>query len=94
MVCFILVYVAYFALLGNKLFETDIEGAISFSDYPDSFWSMFVLLTTANFPDIMLPTYLRHRNLSLFFTVFEVFGLFLFMNMLLAIFYESYSSGF
>ena len=51
---------------------------------------MFVLLTTANFPDVMLSAYYESRWVVFFFMVFEILGLFMFMNMLLAIFYESY----
>jgi two pore calcium channel protein 1 len=57
MVCFILAYVAYFALLGYRIFNTDIEGIQNFFSYAESFWTMFILLTTANFPDVMLSTY-------------------------------------
>ena len=57
MVIFILVYVFYFAWMGSRLFSGTIEGVETFSNMNDSFFYMFVLLTTSNFPDVMLPSY-------------------------------------
>ena len=57
MVAFILVYVFYFAWMGSRLFSGTIEGVETFSNLNDSFFYMFVLLTTSNFPDVMLPSY-------------------------------------
>lgn len=57
MVFFILVYVFYFAWMGSRLFSGTIEGVETFSNLNDSFFYMFVLLTTSNFPDVMLPSY-------------------------------------
>ena len=49
-------FVFYFAWLGKKLFY-DIEEVEYFSTYADAAWSMLILLTTTNFPDIMLAVY-------------------------------------
>ena len=57
MVFFIIIYVFYFAWMGNRLFAGTIEGVENFSNLNDSFFYMFVLLTTSNFPDVMLPSY-------------------------------------
>ena len=57
MVLFILMFVFYFAWMGNRLFSGTIEGVESFATMGDSFFYMFVLLTTSNFPDVMLPAY-------------------------------------
>ena len=90
MVIFILVYVFYFAWMGNRLFAGTIEGVENFSGLDDSFFYMFVLLTTSNFPDVMLPSYSQHRRYAIFFITYLVIGLFLLMNLLLAIFYSNY----
>jgi two pore calcium channel protein len=90
MVIFILVYVFYFAWMGNRLFAGTIEGVETFSNLNDSFFYMFVLLTTSNFPDVMLPSYGQERRFSIFFITYLVIGLFMLLNMLLAIFYSNY----
>jgi two pore calcium channel protein len=53
---------------------------------------MFVLLTTSNFPMVMLPSYNSSRVFCLFYILFLVIGLFLLMNLLLAIFYSNYQN--
>ena len=90
MVLLILVYVLYFSFMGERLFSDTIEGANSFYNLAYSFSSMFVLITTSNFPNVMLPSYNQLRSFCLFFLIFLSVGLFLLMNLLLAIFYSSY----
>jgi two pore calcium channel protein 1 len=51
---------------------------------------MFVFMTTANYPDVMLPAYRRNRATALFFISYEILVLFLFLRLLLAIFYSNY----
>ena len=45
---------------------------------------MFILLTTANFPDIMLPEYEESTINCFIFMSFLILGLFFMMNVLLA----------
>ena len=55
---------------------------------------MIILLTTANYPDIMLPSYEVNHSYFLFFFVYLVIGLFLILNLLLAIFYSNFKYRF
>ena len=55
---------------------------------------MLVLLTTSNFPDIMLPAYEKNKLSAIFFVSFLVLGLFFLMNLLLAIFYSNFKDRF
>lgn len=57
MVLFIVVYIMYFAWMGQRMFSGTIEGVETFSTFFDAFFYMFVLMTTANYPDVMLPSY-------------------------------------
>ena len=90
MVIFIMIYVFYFAWMGNRLFAGTIEGVETFSNLNDSFFYMFVLLTTSNYPDVMLPSYGQQRRYAIFFVTYLCIGLFMLMNLLLAIFYSNY----
>ena len=90
MAIFIFLYVFYFAWMGNRLFAGTIEGVENFADLNDSFFYMFVLLTTSNYPDVMLPSYAQERRYSVFFITYLIIGLFMLMNLLLAIFYSNY----
>lgn len=87
---FILVFVFYFAWMGNRLFSGTIEGIEYFKDMNDSFFYMFVCLTTSNYPDVMLPSYGQNRLYAIFFIAFLIIGLFLLMNLLLAVLYSHY----
>jgi len=90
MVIFIMVFVYYFSWMGQRLYSGTIEGVQSFKDGQDAFFFMFVLLTTSNNPDVWLPSYNSSRINFVFFGLFLILGLFLFFNLLLAIFYSSY----
>jgi len=90
MVFFILAYVVYFGWMGNHLFEGTLEGTSNFASFGDSVWSMWILITTANFPDVMLSAYASTPMSFFMFYIYLYLGLFLFMNLLLAIFYTSF----
>jgi predicted membrane protein len=51
---------------------------------------MIILLTTSNFPDVMLPSYDANPNAFIFYFLFLTFGLFFLMNVLLAVVYSNY----
>ena len=53
----ILVYILIFAVLSYYLFRNTFEGIIYLSDVHESYYQLLILLTTANFPDVMLPAY-------------------------------------
>jgi hypothetical protein len=68
------------------------EAYEEFGSLRDAGWNLLVLLTTANFPDVMIPVYKEHRVYCLFFIAFLVVGLFFLMNLLLAVAYNSYAT--
>ena len=45
---------------------------------------MLILLTTANFPDVMLPSYEKSFYYSTYFIIYLAFGLYFLLNILLA----------
>lgn len=90
MFVFIAFYVLFFSMLGSHLFKGSVEGVQYFPTYVESCFNMLVLLTTANSPDIMLPAYEWSRPLALFFIIYLMVGVFLIMNLLMALFYHNY----
>lgn len=90
MIIFLCFYVLFFALLGRRLFNGSVEGVQYFPDFIAASFNMLVLLTTTNSPDIMLPAYQSHRLYALFFITYVLFGVFLLMHLLLALFYYNY----
>lgn len=51
---------------------------------------MFILLTTANFPNVMLPAYNTNRWACLYFIFFLMMGLYFLQNVLLATIFDNY----
>ena len=78
------------ALFAFYLFSSNLKDPY-FQTFTKSFVSLFVLLTTANFPDVMMPSYYRSRSSSIFFIAFLVVSLYLLMNLMLAVVYEIFT---
>uniref|UniRef100_T1K5Y8 Ion transport domain-containing protein n=1 Tax=Tetranychus urticae TaxID=32264 RepID=T1K5Y8_TETUR len=82
-----------FSLIGLKLFSQrrlfDKE-SMAFDKYHESLYHLYVLVTTANNPSIMLPAYNHNRFFALFYVIFLLINWLLFMNIALAVIYNSY----
>ena len=85
-------YIVFFGWAGYRLFRGTQEGSAFFNTLPESCWNLLILMTTANFPDVMLPTYNTNTVYVLFFVVYLVMGLYFLMNLLLAVFYSNYKN--
>ncbi|XP_020631315.1 two pore calcium channel protein 1-like isoform X2 [Orbicella faveolata] len=80
-----------FAMLGFYLFS-DNEKDEFFSSFWRSFISLFVLLTTANYPDVMMPSYWRLQWAVVYFAVYISVVLYFLMNLLLAVVYDTFTN--
>ena len=69
---------------------------VMFIDYDQSFSStllqLWIMLTTANFPDAMMPMYNDNQNVVYFYGTFVGVGVFILLPMLLAVVYKVYSA--
>eukprot|EP00939_MAST-03C_sp_MAST-3C-sp1_P005373 g5373.t1 len=83
--------VLFGAGVGCVIFQDSDEGSEFFSSLATGINSMVVLLTTANYPDVMMPAYSNNRAASLFFVIYLIVGLFLMLNLVLATICDSYS---
>uniref|UniRef100_H3HDM2 Uncharacterized protein n=1 Tax=Phytophthora ramorum TaxID=164328 RepID=H3HDM2_PHYRM len=66
------------------------EAGTYFKSFEDASLSLIILLTTANFPDVMMPIYSQARVYSLFFISFLMIGQLLVMNLVFASIYQHY----
>eukprot|EP00092_Neocalanus_flemingeri_P012682 GFUD01013666.1.p1 GENE.GFUD01013666.1~~GFUD01013666.1.p1 ORF type:complete len:812 (-),score=155.83 GFUD01013666.1:49-2484(-) len=93
LILFLLV-IFLFAMMFYKLFKnkgmTKVDGTPYFQNFFDSYWDLYVLVTTANSPDIMMPAYDQKAFYSIFFIVFEVVCIYIFMSIFLAVIYNNY----
>ncbi|KDO28315.1 hypothetical protein SPRG_06365 [Saprolegnia parasitica CBS 223.65] len=87
----VIVFVVFFAWVATMLFDNTEEGDAQMPNIYEACWNMLILLTTANFPDIMMPAYNKHRVVVIFFAFFLCFGLFFLMNVVLAVIYNNFS---
>ena len=94
MVLFTLVYLCYFSWVFQKIFAGTLEGVQYMSTYPDAVFNMLVLLTTSNYPDVMLPAVQENRLYFFLFFTYLILGLFLILNLLLAIIYSNFKNHF
>lgn len=82
----LLLFLALSSWLAIILFPSDTaEGRAVMPSFGEASWQLLILLTTANFPDVMMPAYTANRLAALFFGTFLVLGLFFMMNLLLAV---------
>jgi len=88
----IISYIILFGWIGFRLFRGTQQGEAYFSSLIESIWSLLVLLTTANFPDVMMLAYNINRAYAIFFVVYLIFGLFFLLNLVLAVYYNNYRS--
>jgi len=77
-----------FYLFGPTEFST---GSPYFSTFTDSFINLFVLLTTANYPDVMMPSYESNPLSAIFFISYLSINLYFLMNLMLAVVYDSFT---
>ncbi|CAG5119818.1 unnamed protein product [Candidula unifasciata] len=89
--------VLMFALLALKLFYRRNmkypNGDSYFNNYLDCVWDLYVLVTTSNSPDVMMPAYDRNSWSALFFVVYVIICLYIFMSIVLATVYNNYKKN-
>ncbi|KAK7476229.1 hypothetical protein BaRGS_00032505 [Batillaria attramentaria] len=90
--------VCLFALLAFKLFYKRpnliyANGDPYFKSYGDAVWDLYVLVTTANNPDVMMPAYNYTAWYAIFFIIYLVICLYIFMSIVLAAIYNNYKKN-
>ena len=60
------------------------------TNFKDTVFSLYVLLTTANYPDILVKKYGTNRLTFIFFFIYTFMTIFIMINMLVGVFYFNY----
>ena len=84
-------WIFYYTVFGFYLFRYSFEGSTKFLNLGMSYTSLYTALTTANFPDVGLPAYQRNFFTMFFFITFLLVGLYLLLNILLAIVFSKFT---
>ncbi|OLQ03678.1 Two pore calcium channel protein 1 [Symbiodinium microadriaticum] len=82
--------VLFFVWLGIVIFAKTKEGQNHFDSWSHSAASLWILFTTANYPDVMVDAYTSMRVSFFFFFIYLVISLYLLNNILLAAVYNAY----
>ncbi|MCJ8747628.1 hypothetical protein PDJAM_G00155810 [Pangasius djambal] len=85
-------------LLGKRNLKTidgapnlkTIDGAPHFTNYLEIVFDLYVLVTTANSPDVMMPAYNYSSFFAIFFILYIVINTYTFMSVFLAVVYNNY----
>lgn len=84
------ILIALYTVLGMVVFQGSNEEQAFFPSFGEACANLIVLLTTANFPDVMMPVYSQTRVASLFFMTFLALSQLLVMNLIFASIYQHY----
>ncbi|XP_012708930.2 two pore segment channel 3 [Fundulus heteroclitus] len=76
-------------LLGKRGLKT-IEGKPYFTNYLEIAFQLYVLVTTANSPDVMMPAYNASSIFAIFFILYILINTYIFMSVFLAVVFNNY----
>ncbi|XP_070577946.1 two pore channel protein 2-like [Ptychodera flava] len=86
--------IALFALMALKMFDKrglkTRKGTPYMSNYWDNYYELYIYVTTANSPDIMMPAYDENYWFCLFFIAYLIICMYIFMSVILAVIYNNY----
>mmetsp|Transcript_2156 Transcript_2156/g.5063 ORF Transcript_2156/g.5063 Transcript_2156/m.5063 type:complete len:802 (-) Transcript_2156:128-2533(-) len=85
--------IAFYAWFGVVIFCDSREGKTAFPNLADGMWTLWICVTTANYPDVMMPAYNENRIVALYFISFMVLCFFYLMNLVLAIACNTYDES-
>ena len=85
------IYMVFWAFLGTVMFYDTDEGKESFSSLVESLWTLWICVTTANYPDVMMPAYNRNRVVGLYFVIYMIITFFFFANLIQASVVNTYN---
>ena len=92
-ILFLLFLVIFFyGFLGVVIFYGSEEGEMHFPNLVDAMWTLWICVTTANYPDVMMPVYNESRGSALYFVLFMLITFFFLMNVILASVVNAYDN--
>lgn len=80
----------FYTVTGFFLYRGTLQGYQNFTSLGETYYQMTILLTTSNYPDIMLPALYQSTWNALFFISFLIMGLYFLLNVLLATIFSGY----
>jgi len=87
----ILAYFLLFVLIGFILFGQNTDN-LAFSTITSSMYTVFILFTVSNYPDVSMAYFENNRYTALYFWAYLLIGIFLLSNLLLAQIFINYKT--
>jgi two pore calcium channel protein, plant len=83
----------FYGWFGVVLFYDTPQGRRDFPNLIDAIWTLWICITTANYPDVMMPSYNENRLAALYFVSFMIISFFFIMNLVLASVVNAYDGA-
>jgi Ion transport protein len=83
----------FYAWFGVVMFVDSPEGDQLFPTLIEGLWTLWICVTTANYPDVMMPGYNQNRFVALYFVSFMILSFFFLMNVILATVCNEYDTS-
>ncbi|KAL7551472.1 hypothetical protein ACHAWF_014665 [Thalassiosira exigua] len=87
------IIVVFYSWFGVIIFYDSPQGIASFPNLAEGMWTLWICVTTANYPDAMMPSYNDNRAVALYFISFMVLSFFYLMNLVLAVAVNTYDES-
>lgn len=87
------VLMLFYAWFGVVVFVDSPEGDQLFPTLLEGLWTLWKCVTTANYPDVMMPGYNQNRFVALYFVSFMILSFFFLMNVILATVCNEYDTS-
>lgn len=78
------ILIVFYGWFGVVIFYDSEQGKRDFSNLIEGCWTLWICVTTANYPDVMMPSYNNNRLSAIFFVSYMIISFFLLMNLILA----------
>lgn len=86
------VFILFSSWLAFVVFRHTAQGDVEFRTFPKTANALFVLLTTANNPNVWVLAFNAHRASFFFFAAYLIIGIYFLLNLNLSVIYSSYKS--
>ena len=58
------IVILFYAWFGVVIFYDSPQGVEAFPSLAEGMWTLWICVTTANYPDVMMPSYNEHRGVG------------------------------
>ena len=87
------IVIGFYGLMGVVIFYDTQEGALHFSNWIESIWTLWTSMTTVIYPNVMMAGYNKNRFVPLYFVSFMMITFFFLFNVILGVVVTGYNAS-